>query len=549
MPDVANPSPWRASYGTRPADLVLPGSDMLGVARRTLAATGERPLLQYFDTPVSGTALAEASDALAAGLHARGFRPGDRLVAQLQNIPQFVIALLGTWKAGGIFVTANPMYREREIAVILRDCGARAFLTLEELHPIVGAAAANVDLVLTTSPLEHLDGPPPAVLAGTERSRPAGTEDLAALIDAHRGHAVPALPDPAADDVAVLVYTSGTTGPPKGAMVTHRNLLADAALWPLWLDLTAEDVIMGIAPFFHITGLAANVCLSLLGGGRLVLGCRFDAAATLALLERHRATFVVGAITAYTALMNDPAFAATDLSALRVTTSGGAPVAPAIAERWEALTGVALQNCYGLTETTALVLLAPLGAPARTDPGSGALSVGIPVSSTHVEIQGDDGAPLAPGEIGEIVIAGPQVVPGYWEKPEETAHALPDGRLRTGDVGFMDADGWFYLVDRRKDLIVASGYKVWPREVEDVLAEHDAVREAAVVGVPDAYRGETVKAYVSLRAGRSATEAELVAFCRERMAAYKYPRMVEILDELPKTPSGKILRRELRDRG
>jgi long-chain acyl-CoA synthetase len=307
-------------------------------------------------------------------------------------------------------------------------------------------------------------------------------------------------------------------------------------------------VIMGIAPFFHITGLAANVCLCLLCGAPLVMAGRFEAAATLRLVEQHGATFMVGAVTAYTALLNDPAFPSTNLAALRVTASGGAPVAPAIAERWEAASGRPLQNCYGLTETTALVLLTPVGAPARTDASSGALSAGIPVSGTVVEIHDDEGRALPPGEIGELVVEGPQVIAGYWQQPEETARALPNGRLRTGDVGFMDADGWFYIVDRSKDLIVASGYKVWPREVEDILLEHEAVREAAVVGVPDGYRGETVKAYVSLVPGCAATAAELIEFCKERMAAFKYPRVIEVLDELPKTASGKILRRELRDR-
>jgi long-chain acyl-CoA synthetase len=534
VPDVARADPWLASYGSRPRELVLPVEDMLTAARATLAAAGDSPVMRYVDRAVSGSDLATDSDAFAAALAARGFGPADRLVAQLQNVPQFLVALLGTWKAGGIFVTANPMYREREVELILRDCGARAFLTLEELHPVVGSAAGDVDIVLTTT--AH-DGP---------GQPPAGADDFATLVDDHRGAQPAWAPNPTADDVAALVYTSGTTGPPKGAMLTHRNLVADAALWPLWLDVARDDVIMGVAPFFHITGLAANVCVSLLTGAQIVIAGRFDPAATLRLIERWRATFVVGAVTAYTALMEHPSFSATDLRSLRVTASGGAPVAPAIAERWEAATGRPLQNCYGLTETASLVLLAPSGVPGRTDPTSGALSVGIPVSGTIVEIHGDDGRPLPPGEIGEIVIDGPQVVPGYWHKPEETAHALPDGRLRTGDVGFMDADGWFYLVDRSKDLIVASGYKVWPREVEDVLAEHDAVREAAVVGVPDPYRGETVKACVSLRVGRTATEAELIEFCKERMAAYKYPRSIVVLDELPKTPSGKILRRELR---
>jgi long-chain acyl-CoA synthetase len=226
--------------------------------------------------------------------------------------------------------------------------------------------------------------------------------------------------------------------------------------------------------------------------------------------------------------------------------SGGAPVFPAVVERWEGLTGNYIHNAYGLTETTSPSHVGPFGSRAPVDPTSGALSVGVPVSNTVVRVVDDDGRDLPVGEVGEIVIRGPQVVPGYWNKPEETAHALPEGELHTGDVGFMDADGWFYLVDRKKDQINAGGYKIWPREVEDVLYGHPAVREAAVVGVPDSYRGETVKAVVSLKAGAELQPDELIAFARERMAAYKYPRVVEVVDELPKTVSGKILRRELR---
>jgi long-chain acyl-CoA synthetase len=235
------------------------------------------------------------------------------------------------------------------------------------------------------------------------------------------------------------------------------------------------------------------------------------------------------------------------MASLRTVYSGGAPIAPATADAWERRFGTRIQSAYGLTETTSPSHATPLGRRSPVDGRTGALSIGVPVFNTVVRIVGDSGDELPPGEIGELVTSGPPVVPGYWAKPEETEQALPGGALHTGDVGFMDADGWFYLVDRKKDQINAAGYKVWPREVEDVLYEHPAVREAAVVGVPDAYRGETVKAYVSLKPGHTTAPAELVAFCRERLAAYKYPREVELLDELPKTATGKILRRDLRE--
>ena len=237
-----------------------------------------------------------------------------------------------------------------------------------------------------------------------------------------------------------------------------------------------------------------------------------------------------------------------DLSSFSKVYSGGAPIAPAMVEAWERQFGAYIHNIYGLTETTSPSHIVPRQRRAPVDPTSGALSVGIPIFNTIVRVVDERGEELPVGEIGEFETSGPQVVRGYWGKPEETAHALPGGALRTGDVGFMDEQGWFYVVDRKKDLINVAGYKVWPREVEDVLYEHPAVREAAVVGVPDEYRGETVKAFVSVKPGRETSPEELIAFCRERLAAYKYPRRVELLDELPKTPTGKILRRELRAR-
>jgi long-chain acyl-CoA synthetase len=330
-------------------------------------------------------------------------------------------------------------------------------------------------------------------------------------------------------------------------MNTHANVVFNAQVYRDWMHLGDDDSVLAIAPLFHITGLIGHVAVAMLAPMPLLLFHRFDPGVALDLIERHRPTFTIGAITAFIALLNHRSAADRDLSSLVKAYSGGAPIAPATVEAFEERFGAYVHNAYGLTETTSPSHLVPFGSRAPVDPDSGALSVGVPVFGTHVAVVDDDGRELPPGEIGEFLTSGPQVVPGYWHKPEETAHALPGGALRTGDVGFMDERGWFYLVDRKKDQINAAGFKVWPREVEDVLYGHAAVREAAVVGVPDEYRGETVKAFVSLKDGAEAKEAELIAFCRERMAAYKYPRSVEFVDELPKTATGKILRRELRD--
>jgi long-chain acyl-CoA synthetase len=331
-------------------------------------------------------------------------------------------------------------------------------------------------------------------------------------------------------------------------MNSHGNVVFNACAFREWMSLNPQDVVLGGAPLFHITGLIAHIAVGMLVPMPIVLGYRFEPATIIQLAERYRCTFTVMAITAFTALANDPSVAAADLSSLTKAYSGGAPIAPSIVERFEREVGPYIRNVYGLTETTSPSHAVPFGRRAPVDPASGALSVGVPVFNTVVRILDDEGQELPPGEVGEIATSGPMVVPGYWNRPDATARTLPGGELRTGDVGFMDSDGWFYLVDRKKDMIVAAGFKVWPREVEDTLVRHPAVREAAVVGVPDAYRGETVWAYVSLRPGFAATPEELIEFCRAEMAAYKYPRRIEVLPDLPKTPTGKLLRRELRQR-
>ena len=511
---------------------------ILDAFRSAVEHAGDDDLIRYFDTPLTVARADELSDALAVGLAELGVASGDRVAIQLQNVPQYALALLATWKLGATAVACSPMLRGRELARQLDDSGAEMLVALESL-----AAADTARTVVTTSELDFLDQPLPVVLNGSRRRRSEGTHDLLELIAAHAGERPPAV-TVGPDDIAVLTYTSGTTGPSKGAMNTHGNVLHSAQVYRDSARLGRGDVILGIAPLFHVTGLIAHVTTAMLVPVPLVLAFRFDADEACHLIERHRATFTVAAITAFTAMLN--AGAGRDLGSLAKAYSGGAPVSPASAAAWETRTGRPLLVAYGLTESTSPTHLVPLGERAPVDPGSGALSVGKPVAGTTVRIIDPAGAEVGSGETGEIAVRGPQVVPGYWQNAEATAQALPDGELRTGDVGLVDPGGWLYVVDRLKDLINTSGFKVWPRDVEDVLYEHPAVREAAVVGVPDDYRGETVKAFVSLKDEASVEPAGLIAFGRERLAAYKYPREVEILAEIPKTASGKILRRSLR---
>jgi long-chain acyl-CoA synthetase len=545
--------PWLDLYkGVKPE--LTPACDTaLDMFRATLARNPNAPLVYYFERALSAAECDAMSDALAVGLQERGVETGDRVAVYLQNVPQVVIAVLAIWKCGAVVVPCNPMLRERELGKILRSSGCLAMICHEDLYADIGRAALPATAVrhtITTSALDFLDPgkPLPAMLSGMRRNPQADATDMLELIARHEG-ARPAPVELTGDDVAFMVHTSGTTGDAKGAMNTHRNVVFATSVYEAWIGLNTSDVILGLAPLFHVTGLIGHVTLAMLTGSPLVLFYRFDVDEACRLAALHRATFTVSAITAYIALLNSDALAKYDLKSLTKLYTGGAPTPASVLEDWHGRTGVRIQPMYGLTEATSPTHMTPPGAIPPIDPHTGAMAIGVPVCNTHVKIITDAGQEAAAHEIGEFVISGPQIVPGYWQKPEETAKALTPEGLRTGDVGFMDENGWFYLVDRSKDMIVASGFKVWPREVEEVLYQHPAVREAAVVGVPDPYRGETIKAVISLKPGQNVTPDEIRAFARERMAAYKYPRVVEIMDDLPKTTSGKIMRRLLQPTG
>jgi long-chain acyl-CoA synthetase len=557
MDSIYEKRPWLNIYPEAvPHELEITPRTALEDFKASAAGRADAPAVYYFDHSISYGEIDRFSNSFAAALMDLGLGRGDRVVLDLQNVPQFLVALYGAWKIGAIVVPLNPMYKEDELIYFCRDSGAKIFVTLDEIAADLDFAflkKTSIDKVITTSALDLLPSgmDPPSPLKGVKKKTVPGTSSMLELLGTYEDKSIDG-PDLSPGDVAYLTYTSGTTGPPKGAMNTHGNIAFNARVYQVMQCVDENDVVLGVAPLFHVTGEVAHSAIAALAGIPVVLFYRFDPGETLRLIERWKVTMSVASITVYIALMNHPDIKTRNISSFVKAYSGGAPVSEAVVDQFEKLTGLYLYNVYGMTETNSPSHIVPWGKRAPVDPESGALSVGVPVPNCVMKIMDlEDGTKeLTPGEVGEIVDFGPIVIPGYWEKPEETKHAIRAGWLYTGDVGKMDDDGWFYLVDRKKDLIIASGYKVWPRDVEDVIYRHPAVKETAVVGVPDPYRGETVKAFVALKVGieRSVTPGEIISFCKNRMAAYKYPREVEIVPEIPKTLTGKFLRRTLREK-
>ncbi|WP_328899437.1 AMP-binding protein [Streptomyces sp. NBC_00441] len=540
--------PWLPLLSEAQRAPVHPAETLVHAFRESVGRTPDRPALAYFDGRLSYRETDELSDSVAGHLAARGLERGDRVAIMLQNSPQFVLALLGAWKAGATVVPLNPMYKSAEVGHVLKDAQVTALICADRAWEAylrdTAAAAPGVRIALTACELDLQTKNDERVL-NFERLPAAGdADDLVAV--ARQGLAAPAGRELTASDTALISYTSGTSGTPKGALNSHGNIMVNAERQRTGHPVPEGAAYFALAPLFHITGMVCQLAACLTNAGTLVLAYRFHPGVVLDAFAEHRPAYTVGPSTAFMALAATPGVTPEHFASFQVISSGGAPLPPALVEQFRTGLGPYIRNGYGLTECTAPCASVPPEREAPVDPVSGTLSVGVPGPDTVVRILDENGAEVPFGEQGEIAVRGPQVVSGYWGLPEATAAAFPDGELRTGDIGFMDREGWLYVVDRKKDMINASGFKVWPREVEDVLYTHPAVREAAVVGVPDTYRGETVRAYVSLRPGASVEPDELGAYCKERLAAYKYPREVEILAELPKTASGKILRRELR---
>ncbi|MGB8384612.1 MAG: AMP-binding protein [Dermatophilaceae bacterium] len=548
-PDPAGQDrPWSRWYAERRLGPLAAHPDLVTMAAAAARSAPDRLALTYHGWTATHAELARLSDGFAAYLASRGVRRGDRVAVCLQTSPHFVVAALGAWKVGAILVTMNPMYREGEVAHLLGDSGAVAVVSSQQGYRTVVApvlAGTVVRVSVTTSEVDVIDDPDPRVFAGLTDEAVEGTDDLMTVARGHADDGFPAY-QPAPGDVAVLCYTSGTTGPAKGAMLTHANIATTIALNSQWLGTQPGWVIYGTAPLFHVVGLVLQVAHALHLAGTLVLPYRTIPEVMLEHLVEYRPRFVVCPPTVYTALMAVPSATPEAFASLDLLYAGGAVLPPAVVERFLERFGKYVNNGYGLTETAGACVFAVPGRRARMDEASQALSNGVPLPGMDVRIVGDDGQDLPIGERGEIVVKGPCVTPGYWQNPNETANAIHDGWFATGDIGFIDDEGMLYCVDRKKDMIVASGFKVWPGEVEQVLLTHPAVMEAAVVGMPDAYRGESVKAFVIPRPGSQVSPEELAAWCKARLATFKAPREVQVVADLPRTASGKVLKRELR---
>ncbi len=442
-------SPFRRWLSLYPRDyspdLTPEAKSPLDHLQKTVHSHGQDPALYYFNKIISYQELDEMSNAFACALKDFGIKKGDRVALYLQNIPQFVIAQYGIWKTGGIVVPLNPMYKEKELTYYFRDASVRVLVCMESLYGEMVRKVVKetgVEHVITTSELDFLDpeSPRPSLLKGIEKNRDLNTLDFITLIERYRGKHSPEV-ELSREDVAYLTYTSGTTGPPKGAMNTHGNVTFNSEVYRHCWKLISSDIMLGIAPLFHVTGMVGHIGTCIASGTPLILFYRFDPKTTFQMIERWKATCTIGAITVFIALMNDPEIGRYDLSSLQKVYSGGAPVIPAVVERFEKLTGTYIHNVYGLTESTSPATLVPLGLRAPVDPSTGAIAIGVPIPGHEAKIMdlSDPEKELSPGEVGELVIKGPGVILGYWNKPEETAHAIRQGWLFTGDVGTLDS--------------------------------------------------------------------------------------------------------------
>jgi long-chain acyl-CoA synthetase len=491
--------------------------NLAGILTETAERHGDGTAFKVDDFELTYSVLNQSTAHIAALLKEKGLAPGDRVGLMMPNVPYFPALYYGVLRAGGVVVPMNVLLKEREVGFYLGDSGARLLLAWHGFADAAerGAEDAGAECILV---------------------QPGEFEQLVLGHEPDSG-----LADRRADDTAVILYTSGTTGTPKGAELTHANLRRNCTISAQTLgQFTADDVMLGALPLFHTFGQTCTMNCAVVTGATVTMLPRFDPDKALEIIERDRVTVFQGVPTMYNALLHAERADSTDASCLRMCMSGGAAIPVELIRAFEEKFGCIVLEGYGLSETSPV---ASFNHPDRDrKPGS----IGTPIEGVEMQVWDDEGNEVPRGEVGEIVIRGHNVMKGYWNRPDATSEAITeDGWFRTGDMARVDEDGYFFIVDRKKDMIIRGGYNVYPREIEEVLYEHPAVQEAAVVGVPDAALGEEVAAAVTLKQGESLDAAELRAWVKEQVAAYKYPRKIWFVDELPKGPTGKILKREI----
>lgn len=526
---------WLKQYPEHIAkEVEIPDISVPDMLQTTVENYKDNKAIHFYGRESSYEELATQTAAFASVLQDEGIIKGDRVALMLPNCPQYVISYYGTLRVGGIVTQVNPMLIGKELTHILTDSGSETIVIYEPLIPALQQIIAHTAIKRVIA----------VDFTGNATDYEFVT-DFADFLKKATKAPTPVTINPA-EDVAVLQYSGGTTGRSKGAMLTHRNVIANVLQVNEYFKDTIEsgkDRYLTVIPLFHVFGMTACMNLSIYSGSMSIMLPRFDLEEVLQTIKDVQPTSFPGVPTMYVAIANHPHAEKYGIDSMKICNSGSAPMPLELLRTFEEKTGSQILEGYGLSESSPVTHCNPSFSTRK--PGS--IGIGIPSTDYKVVDLAEGLEEVAAGELGEIIIRGPQVMKGYWNMPDETEITLRDGWLYTGDIARMDEEGYVYIVDRKKDLIIASGYNIYPRDVEEIIYEYPSVREAVVVGVPDAYRGETVKAVVVLKEGKTCSEAELIAYCKENLAAYKVPHIVEFREELPKTNVGKILRRVIRE--
>ncbi len=545
---------WLDSYEPGvPHSINYPASSLYQLFKEATETYKQQSAVHFMGRELSYGQLAEQVDSMASALAELGVKKGDRVAIHLPNSTQFPIAFFAAHAIGAVVVPCNPLYVAREMEYQLKDSGAETIITLTRFYKMIKEVQPNTNIknVIVTNIKDYFPGLLGFLYTVAREKKEGDRVEVAAgdysftdLIKKHNGKKPPSV-EVTPEDRAVFLYTGGTTGVSKGAVLQHRNLVANCYQVKSWCTdyEDGKEVVLGVLPFFHSYGLSTILNLGLLNGAKLVLLPRFVLEDVLKTIDKQKPTLFPGVPTIYVAINNAPDLHKYDIKSIKVCISGAAPLPVEVQQQFEKNTGGKLVEGYGLSETSPVTHANPVYAKRK--PGS----IGLPMPDTEYKIvdveTGEKEMPI--GEIGEICIRGPQVMEGYLNMPEENAQSLRDGWFYTGDIGKADEEGYAYIVDRKKDMVIAGGFNIYPRDVEEVLYTHPKIMEAAVAGINDPYRGETIKAYIVLKEGETMTEEEVFEYCKANLAAYKVPKLVEFRPELPKTMIGKVLRRMLRE--